>query len=220
MTGTEQTLLAQSKGNAPQRKETRVRLTAASERALEHIPLAMVREDLTSLPSFPLPGGYRLCPYRRGEESLWAQVEVSVDEFPTIDRALAHFEEEFGPYRDEMETRCLFLRDAADQVIGTTTAWYNRDFQGKEYGRIHWVAIRPENQGQGLAKRLMAAALKRLAESHERAFLTTQTTSARAVRMYLDFGFVPLITSERCRQGWRLLAPILDHPALEAYREA
>jgi len=179
----------------------------------------MVREDLTALPSFPLPDGYRLCTYRRGEERLWAQVETSVDEFPTVDRALAHFEEEFGPHRDEMESRCLFLRDTADRVIGTTTAWYNPDFHGKEYGRIHWVAIRPENQGGGLAKPLMAAALARLAELHDRAYLTTQTTSARAVQMYLDFEFVPFITSERCRQGWRLLDSVLEHPALEAYRE-
>ena len=195
-----------------------MRLTVASEKALEHIPLAMVREDLASLPSLALPEGYRLCTYRHGEENLWAAVEVSVGEFPTVDRALGHFEEEFGPYRDEMESRCVFLRDATDQVIGTTTAWYSRDFHGQEYGRIHWVAIHPDYQGRKLAKPLMAAALERLAESHKRAYLTTQTTSARAIRMYLDFDFVPFIRSERCREGWQLLATVLDHPRLEAYR--
>ncbi len=64
-----------------------------------------------------------------------------------------------------------------------------------------------------------SAAMERLARSHERAYLTTQTTSARAIGMYLDFDFVPFITSDQCRQGWRLLASMLDHPALEAYRE-
>ena len=48
----------------PLRKESRLRIAAASEKALERISLAMVREDLTALPSFPLPDGYRLCTYR------------------------------------------------------------------------------------------------------------------------------------------------------------
>jgi len=74
-------------------------ITASQERELEYIHVAMVREHLTRLPSFPLPAGYRLRYYRRGEDRLWAEVEASVDEFPTVDRALAHFEQEFGPHR-------------------------------------------------------------------------------------------------------------------------
>jgi GNAT superfamily N-acetyltransferase len=197
----------------------RVTLTARQEKDLEPIPVIMVREDLAALPSFPLPPGYRLRYFRRGEGPLWAEIEVSVGEFPTVEQALAHFEKEFGPFQEEMEQRCLFLEDAAGRAIGTTTAWYNPSFQGKDYGRIHWVAIRPEQQGRKLGKPLLAAALRRLADFHTRAYLTTQTTSARAIRMYLDLGFVPFITSDRCRTAWRLLASVLQHPALEAYQE-
>ena len=193
-------------------------ITAERERDLEHISVTMVREDLTDLPDFPLPPGYELRYSCRGEDSLWADVEVSVAEFPTVERALAHFEKEFGPHRDQMEDRCLFLDEAGGQTIGTTTAWYDRDYHGKDYGRIHWVAIRPEHQGKKLAKPLMAAAMARLAQSHERAYLTTQTTSARAIRMYLDFGFVPVVTSDDCPRGWRLLAELLEHPELVSYR--
>ena len=193
-------------------------ITAAQERALEHIPVAMVREELTQLPSVPLPDGYRLRYYRRGEDCLWAEIETCVGEFPSVERALAHFEKEFGPHRDEMENRCLFLEDANGRAIGTTTAWYNHDYHGKDHGRIHWVGIVPGYRGRKLAKPLMAAAMERLAESHERAYLTTQTTSARAIRMYLDFGFVPFVTSDECRRGWRLLAEVLEHPALEVHR--
>lgn len=193
-------------------------LTALQEKQLEPIPVVMVKEDLAVVPSFPLPPGYRLRYFRRGEGPLWAEIEVSVGEFSTMEQALAHFEKEFGPFPDEMEKRCLFLEDAAGRVIGTTTAWYNPSFRGKDYGRIHWVAIRPEWQGRKLGKPLFAAALRRLAEFHRRAYLTTQTTSARAIRMYLDFGFVPLITSDRCLTAWRLLASALQHPTLEAYQ--
>lgn len=197
------------------------------ERELEHIPVVMVREDLTNLPSFPLPPGYRLRYFRCGEAPLWAEIEVSVGEFPALEQALAHFEKEFGPFPDEMEKRCLFLEDAAGRALGTTTAWFHNPswpaahphFAGKDYGRLHWVAIRPEHQGRKLAKPLVAAALRRLADFHARAYLTTQTTSARAVHLYLDLGFVPLEISERCPRAWRLLASVLKHPALEAYQQ-
>jgi len=193
-------------------------LTPRQEEELEHIPVAMVRETLTDLPSFALPTGYRLRRYRRGEERLWAEIETAVAEFPTVERALAHFEKEFGAYRGKMESRCLFLEDAAGRAIGTTTAWYSGDFHGEEYGRIHWVGIVLEYQSRKLAKPLMAAAMERLAQSHDRAYLATQTTSARAIQMYLDFGFAPFLTSDRCREAWRLLASVLGHPALQAYQ--
>lgn len=192
-------------------------ITAEQEKALEYHPVTMVREDLSDLPQFPLPAGYRLRPYCRGEDQVWAEIETSVGEFPTVERAMAHFEKEFGPHRDEMESRCLFLEDGAGQALGTTTAWYNGDFHGRDYGRIHWVGIVPEYQGKKLAKPLMAAALERLAQSHQRAYLTTQTTSARAIRLYLDLDFVPLLVTDRCPKAWRLLAGVLEHPTLEAF---
>ena len=197
-----------------------MRVTAAQERALEHISLAMIKEDLTDLPSHALPPGYGLRTYRPGDERCWAEITVSVDEFKEVDRALAYFADEFGAERDKMAERCIFLQDAAGRAIGTTTAWYNACFHGRKLGRIHWVAIRPDCQGRGLAKPLMAAAMERLAELHDGAYLTTQTTSARAIRMYLDFGFTPSIISDDCHRGWGILAAILDHPSLAAYGEA
>ena len=59
---------------------------------------------------------------------------------------------------------------------GTTTAWYNEDYRGLPFGRVHWVAIVPEMQGRGLAKPIMSAVCHRLRElGHGRAYLTTTT---------------------------------------------
>ncbi len=194
-----------------------MRINAAWEREQEHIPVVMVREDLTDPPSFPLPRGYRLRYYRNGEDHLWADIEVAVASFDARHRALACFEREFGQDRDGMEARCLFLEDTDSHAIGTSTAWYNDAFNGRDYGRIHWIAVRPEYQGRGLAKPLLAATLGRIAELHDRAYLTTQTTSVRAINLYLDFGFVPFETSSRCAEGWAWLATVLGHPSLATY---
>ncbi len=192
-------------------------ITPEQEKALEHIPLVMVRDDLTDLPSHPPPAGYRLRYFRRGEERVWVEIQLSIGSFGALEKGLEYFEKEFGADLAGMEERCLFLETDAGEVVGTTTAWYNPSFRGRNYGRIHWVAIRPEHQGKKLAKPLLAAALARLAELHDRAYLTTQTTSARAIRMYLDFGFEPFLASDRDAAGWRLLASVLQHPALAAF---
>ena len=195
-----------------------MRISGVWERHQEHVPVVMVREDLADLPSYPLPRGYVIRYYRAGEDHLWAEIEISVASFDSVDGALAYFEREFGPGRDRMEARCLYLEDPNGRAVGTSTAWYNDAFNGRDYGRIHWVAVRPEYQGRGLAKPLMAASLRRIAEFHDRAYLTTQTNSARAINLYLDFGFVPIETSGRCAAGWTWLASVLDHPSLAAYR--
>lgn len=196
-----------------------MRIDRTWERQQEHIPVVMVRDDLTDLPSYSLPEGFRLRYYRAGEDHLWAEIEIAVASFESTDKALEYFESEFGPGRDRMEARCLYLEDQDGQAIGTSTAWYNDAFNGRDYGRIHWVAIRPEYQGRGLAKPLLAASLGRIADFHDRAYLTTQTNTSRAINLYLDFGFVPIETYDRCAEGWTWLASVLDHPSLAAYRE-
>ncbi|HHX39942.1 MAG TPA: GNAT family N-acetyltransferase [Armatimonadetes bacterium] len=185
---------------------------------MEYIPVTMIRADLEGLPSFPLPAGYRIRRFRRGEEPHWAEVESAAGEFAHPERALARFLEEFGGALPEMEERCFFLETDAGRVIGTATAWHHPGFHGARYGRLHWVAIHPEFQGRKLAKPLVGAAMRRLAELHRRAYLTTQTTSWKAVKIYLDFGFEPLAETPRWEEAWRLLAEITGHPALARFR--
>ena len=185
---------------------------------VECVKIAMVRENLARIPQFHLPDGYRCRTYRPGDEELWAQIETSVAEFKDRNAALSRFQEEFGPFLDEFGSRCHFIENPEDRCIGTATAWYNRSFRGKDHGRVHWVGIVPSYQGRKLAKPLLSRVMNRLAASHERAYLTTQTTSFKAIKIYLDFGFEPLITTENCPRAWRLMAEILEHPRLQSYR--
>jgi len=91
---------------------------------------------------------------------------------------------------DELAKRQFYLC-RGEKVIGTATAWLGRDYKDGSYGRVHWVAIRPAYQGQGLSRPLMSEvlrALKRL--GHERAYLTTSRRRPIAIRLYKSFGFV------------------------------
>jgi GNAT superfamily N-acetyltransferase len=186
---------------------------------MEYIPVTMVRPDLLGFPRIPLPKPFSLRLYREGDENDWARVESAVGEFAGEKAALRHFLNEFGPHLHEMERRCLLLEENGNGVIGTATAWYNESFLDEAYGRLHWVGILPQFQGRGLSKPLVSEALRRLRMFHRKAYLTSQTTSYVAIKVYLDFGFQPHIIGESCRRAWSLLAAKLKHPGLKCYLE-
>ena len=182
---------------------------------MKRIPLKMKRNHLHNIPEFSLPEGYNMRFFKNGEEHLWARVETAVDEFSTEAAALEHFDREFGPFRDEMKKRCIFLETIGGDVIGTTTAWYGKlEGEDKVSGRIHWVGVIPEYQGKKLSKPLLAKAMQVLAEYHDSAYLTSQTTSYQAVNMYLNFGFEPYVTNETDVEAWTLLEEVLNRTIL------
>ncbi len=183
-------------------------------KSLPDIPIVMARHDLEGIREVPVPAGYRIRTFHPGDETAWARVETAVREFRDEARALEHFASEFGPHVDEMRERCLFLDTTDGEAVGTTTAWRNPLFQGRDWGRIHWVAVIPEHQGRGLGRLLMTEALLLMRTWHARAYLTTQTSSWIVVHLYLTLGFTPYLTAPAEEEGWSLLRREVPHPLL------
>lgn len=186
----------------------------------EVIPVTMVRDNLDNIPDYPLPDGFSIRKFRNGDGSIWTQVGAAAGTFVSLDVAQERFDKEFKEPVNEMEDRCFFIQhDESGQVAGTAMAWFAPEFvPGENYGRVHWVAIVPEFQGKGLAKPLMSAVLKRLAQSHDKAVLGTQTFRVKAVKLYLDLGFRPFLKESKDEDIWREFAKELNHPALESSR--
>jgi GNAT superfamily N-acetyltransferase len=170
-----------------------------------NFPVVMVRDNLDHIPHYELPAGYTFRWYRPGDEAVWRQIQAAADDYNDI--TLDLFLREFGLDIDRLAERQLYLVEAAGQLIGTATAWLDEHYQDPAYGRIHWVAITPAWQGQGLAKPLMTAICQRLKLlGHERAYLTTASARIPAINLYLQFGFVPFIGSPRDEQIWKDVA--------------
>jgi GNAT superfamily N-acetyltransferase len=113
---------------------------------------------------------------------------------------------EFGADPVLLAQRQCYLCTADGRTIGTATAWFDDDFGGEIFGRVHWVAIVPQYQGHGLSRPLLSAVCERLREAgHERAYLTTSSARLAAIRLYLRFGFKPLIETEGQASAWRTL---------------
>jgi GNAT superfamily N-acetyltransferase len=167
-----------------------------------HKPIWMIRENLEDPPQFPLPKPFSFRWYQDGDRTTWEDIQQRCEADPRpFPKDL--FDRGYGMDFAALPNRMVFLLDEQKQPIGTATAWLDENFDGKLYGRIHWVAMLPEHQGRGLAKPLMSITCARLRElGHQRACLRTSTGRIPAIHLYRKFGFVPFIRNAEEAADW------------------
>jgi GNAT superfamily N-acetyltransferase len=173
------------------------------DKSLPYIGIIMVRQPAPLMPAPAMPPSFNLVRYTPGMEQGWADIETSAGEFEHREDALAYFQKEFMPWPEDMAERCLFILDNEGKPVATTSAWYGNLFGITRQPRLHWVAVRQENQRQGLSTCLIHAALTRYQEigETEPVYLTSQTWSYIAIRMYLRYGFTPY--TGPCPSSWK-----------------
>jgi len=154
-----------------------------------------------------LPAPFRLACFGEpgADMATWARVCAEAGLFareaePEVVLA-TRFMRDFSEHLEDLRERMFFVLDGSGTAVGTATAWaWFRDPAAKDAkdfghhpGRIHWVSMAPSVQGKGLAKVILGQVICRLRRLHpdRDIFLTTPTTSARAVAMYLELGFQP-----------------------------
>jgi len=171
-----------------------------------NVPITLIRHSLDALPEYQLPAGYEIRSYVPGDEHAWIEIHRQAERFNII--TMERFIRAFGTDSAELHARQLYLRTAADEPIGTATAWFACDADGAMIGRVHWVALIPAYQGRGLSKPLLARVCQQLhACRYPRAYLVTSTARLPAINLYLQFGFVPWIRSSTDQAAWQDLAP-------------
>jgi GNAT superfamily N-acetyltransferase len=181
---------------------------------MKNYSVRMIRENMENIPQFPVPEGFAIRNYRRNEGHIWTRIVKAAEPYIDIDDGL--FDREFGHHLSVMTDRSFYLTTDTGEEIGTTTAWW-QDVDGEVWGQIHWVAVHPDYQGQGLSKPLMSVAMARLKQAHERCFLGTSTGRIPAVKVYLDFGFIPDLSHENAQEAWTEVASVLEHPLLTRF---
>lgn len=185
------------------------------ERTLKYHDLYMYH-DLENIGNDRLPDGYHYEFFQEGDEVEWAKIEMSAGEVLTIDDGLKAFHKSFGQHYDEMSKRCLFIANKQNEKIATSTAYFTNEHTGK----VHWVAIKKEEQGNHLSKPLVNKTLSLLKElNYKDTLLHTQTHTWLAVKIYLDLGFVPYQLEERL-EGWKIIKAITNHSQLNDIEES
>lgn len=164
----------------------------------------MIRPTMDKIPLYPLPEVFSFRFYAPGDENSWVELQRNADKFNKTDTDLFH--RVFGCNTEILKQRMLFLLDPQGKIIGTAAAWFDDDYQGERYGRVHWLAVHPDYQGQGLSKPLLSAVCEKLVElGHAKAYLSTSSARIPAINLYLKFGFVPQIITPEDKKIWEAL---------------
>ncbi|MCX5660827.1 MAG: GNAT family N-acetyltransferase [Planctomycetota bacterium] len=179
---------------------------------MANCPVVLVRHDMLNLPIVPMPAGYSMRPMALSDAAEWEDVWIDAEPFVAIRRGL--FMEQFGKDPEAIPQRCFLLVGPDGSTQGTISAWYDRNFKGGDWGRIHWVAVKKASQGKGLARAMMSFAMQELKKRHTRAELDTSTGRVGAIKVYLDFGFVPDMDAPHAAEAWAAFRKKLDHPGL------
>ena len=65
-----------------------------------------------------------------------------------------------------------------------------------------------------MGKAIMTRAMVRLAQEYDEAYLSTSSARIPAIKIYLDFGFVPDMERDRAEEAWTEVREHLKHAAL------
>ena len=169
----------------------------------------MFEGELQGIPQMDLPCGYRFVRYKPGDKTAWINIELSAEEVLDYKHGEECWERYFGGREDELPKRMIFIENSIGEKVATATAFYDihRDSIPGE-SRLHWVAVRKEEQGRGLSKPLITYTLGVMKElGYEKVKIHTQTNTWLACKVYYDLGFRPeresLINN---RFGWKTVS--------------
>lgn len=178
----------------------------------------LLENDITEVPQYELPKGFRFAAYTDGDRDAWIDIELSAKEFVSYEQGLEAWNRYYAAKLEELPNRMFFIETNEGEKIATATAFYNiygRDPSND--GWLHWVAVKREYQGKGLSKPLITYVLRIMNQlGHARAKIPTQTNTWLACKVYMDLGFVPVEKNlEHQREGWKIIKALTGHSALE-----
>lgn len=88
----------------------------------------------------------------------------------------------------------FFALDQSGTPVGTATAWKKAKQDGTPVPLVHWVAVMPQAQRQGIARGLVTQVVAVLEATNEPMYLHTQTWSHAAIKLYQQLGFAIIAT--------------------------
>ncbi len=180
----------------------------------------MLEKDLDFIKEYDLPKGYHFEFYKTGDRDSWIEIEKSAKEFSNYEDGLTSWNKYYFGKDNELKNRMVFVVNESGEKVGTATAFYDIDGSDKSgSGWLHWVAVKREYQGKGLSKPLISYTLKVMrALGYAHAKIPTQTTTWLAVKIYLDFGFMPIRENAvNSYNGWCIIKTLTKHKALSDF---
>eukprot|EP00668_Euglena_longa_P003558 GGOE01004159.1.p2 GENE.GGOE01004159.1~~GGOE01004159.1.p2 ORF type:complete len:116 (-),score=22.85 GGOE01004159.1:110-457(-) len=103
-------------------------------------------------------------------------------------------------------------------AVGCAAAWHlPGDGEAGRWGLLHSMTLTPTLHGSGLAKPLLSNALGLMRHFHNGCALQTEGHRLAAIKLYLDFGFLPDPADFDGLLVWQAISRELRHPQLSAF---
>ena len=162
------------------------------DKSLPRYRLWLYKTDTKNYPKHELPSGYSLEFYKKGDEIHWANLELSIGQFESLEEALQAFYKSFVHGQTLIpEERIIFVKDNSGDYVATCSLW-DGDFLGKRCQRLYWLAVSDKCVGKGIAKALVCCVLDLYNQLgyEDFIYLATGTWYYRAISIYKKFGFI------------------------------
>lgn len=181
----------------------------------------LLESDLDAISKFFLPKGFHFEFYKNGDRDNWIEIEESAKEFDLFQQGIDSWNKYYSNKEDELQTRMVFVENYFGEKVATATAFYDitgNDNSGSAW--LHWVAVKREYQGKGLSKPLISYVLSLMKSmGYTHAKIPTQTTTWLAVKIYLDFGFLPIPENAKSSSiGWSIIKQLTNHQSLYNFK--
>jgi GNAT superfamily N-acetyltransferase len=177
---------------------------------MKDLLIGMHRPHMNDIPQCSLADGYRFRQLEEGDEEAWLRVQDEANQ-PWGGITPGTFERAFGN-ASLLNGRSWFVVDPDGNDVANASAWMRTEDENA--GLVHWVAVLSRCQGKGIGKALMTQVTNRLSEEYSTAYLNTGSARIAAVKVYLDFGFLPDMEKDKAEEGWAEVRRNLRHPAL------
>ncbi|MDE6149923.1 MAG: GNAT family N-acetyltransferase [Ruminococcus sp.] len=188
---------------------------------IKYYEIVLYNDENKPFKEFPLPDGYKFVFYQDGDRDKWIEIEKSAKEFKTYEDGLKSWNKYYDGKENELYNRMFFVETKDGEKVATATAYYEpKDTSGA--GWLHWVAVKRDHQGKGLARPLISHTLNQLRKlGYTTIKIPTQTTTWVAAKLYLDFGFKPIPKNAvNSYDGYRILKTLTNHPTLKDFPSA
>ncbi len=161
--------------------------------------------DGTDLGRPDLPTGYRLRPYRPGDEQTWFDIHRRTGIYRKM--GPERFGKQFGDRPDALASRQFYVeREEDDRPVATVTAWFPHPEMPAGWGRLHWLAVDPACQRQGLGSALVRHVGRVCAAlGYTAVYLITGVDNDPALSLYFHHGFRPYWRTPADADAWEAI---------------
>jgi len=162
---------------------------------------------LDTPPAVELAPGYTIRTYRPGDEDRFYAL-MDLAGWPGWDAERLHI----PLNRILPDGWFMAIHQRSNEIVATAMSIHNGKGRYPFQGVLGWVAGDPAHAGQGLGKSVVAAATARLIRVGYRDIsLYTEDFRLSALKIYLSFGYVPLLYTPDMPARWQTICKKVGH---------